>query len=465
MKMVKLARPVLTFCVAIVAAFFSNSLSLVAQSDAAPMFPAELKQATQDVAIGQIEVARRAGQAKRQFEQRRQRQSQANNYGTSRQQSVLVGSESSPNERNKLVSSRQPIQSVSTGSMQTGESHRNPTDEGWFGTVMTIPDGKTCSGAKVVVHPPVSNGTNQYTFIVENLGAGSSEPFTVDFTTSNDVRVLQVFPFSASTSEHSVSVKFDGLGAYAQSKIHIKTTSATKGKFDFQAKVRMEKVQAFRVATTPSKTQEEPVSSNTSLASNSTTGNSSVSETPATNSAASVTSDERYKLASTAQQRKPVTEPTVSESEIEIAESDQNSHAATSDEKYLLTTSLAGPKALVPNQEYDFEIFASNTMASDSTEIIIQLNLPSGLMITNLDRQAWINQEQRTVSWQIPSLASGATETIRYRVKTTDEGGGQLQSLVVGMNNRVEGHVELKSVISTIENKGEDSNDQAVYSN
>ena len=365
MKMVKLARPVLTFCVAIVAAFFSNSLSLVAQSDAAPMFPAELKQATQDVAIGQIEVARRAGQAKRQFEQRRQRQSQANNYGTSRQQSVLVGSESSPNERNKLVSSRQPIQSVSTGSMQTGESHRNPTDEGWFGTVMTIPDGKTCSGAKVVVHPPVSNGTNQYTFIVENLGAGSSEPFTVDFTTSNDVRVLQVFPFSASTSEHSVSVKFDGLGAYAQSKIHIKTTSATKGKFDFQAKVRMEKVQAFRVATTPSKTQEEPVSSNTSLASNSTTGNSSVSETPATNSAASVTSDERYKLASTAQQRKPVTEPTVSESEIEIAESDQNSHAATSDEKYLLTTSLAGPKALVPNQEYDFEIFASNTMASD----------------------------------------------------------------------------------------------------
>ncbi len=429
MKMIQLARPILTYGFVLIATVASSSVSLAVQSDAPPVFPTELKHAIQDASLSQTESARRAGQAIRQGEERRMRRS------------VLIGSEQPAKSANKFVSSRHSIASAPIRSSQAStlsEAEKNQSDSEWFGTVMTIPDGETCSGAKIVVHPPISNGTNQYTFSVENLGAASSESFTVDFTTPDDVRVLQVFPFTASASDHSVSVKFEGLEAHTQSKIHIKTTSATKGKFDFQAKVHMEKIQAFQVATTPTATKPRAKTKRTQS-----------SKKASASTVASAAKPEPYKLASTTQKLEPINEPVVKteELQIEIVPNSANGHSATSDAKYKLTTSLSGPKTLASNREYDFEIFVSNTTNDISTEIIIQLNLPPGLMITNLDRQAWVNQEQRTVSWKVSPLEVGMTETITYRIKTGETEGDQIQSIVVGMANRLEGHIELKSEI------------------
>ena len=113
----------------------------------------------------------------------------------------------------------------------------------------------------------------------------------------------------------------------------------------------------------------------------------------------------------------------------------------------ILTTSLTGSQVLAIGAEEDFQIEIKNPSDYLANDIVVQLTLPTGLMIRNLDRQAWLNEQARTVSWKIDSLPPGASETIQYRVKSLSR-GMQIQKIAVGMNDQFQSIVEHQTEIT-----------------
>jgi hypothetical protein len=294
-----------------------------------------------------------------------------------------------------------------------------------FGTVMTFPDGDSCSSAKIVVHPPESTEDNEFSFFVQNIGSAKSEPFLVEFETPGDVSIMQVFPFGAKTTRNKVVVEFEGLASGSQQPVHIKTTASTQGKFSFQTRIRMEKVHAFEVETgestppqitRPNEGMPLQFASTGGAGAGTTHRLTDIPETGAARQPAQVNTDNR------------ANEPQGSLPEV------------------ALTTSLTGSEVLVEGREHEFEIIVKNRSQEMATEIVVQLATPGGLMITNLDREAWIDQQQRTVSWKIDNIEAGQAETIVYRVKalSRDE---QYQKIVVGMRNTYQGEVDFSSKV------------------
>ncbi len=113
----------------------------------------------------------------------------------------------------------------------------------------------------------------------------------------------------------------------------------------------------------------------------------------------------------------------------------------------ILTTSLTGSPILANGTEADFQIEIKNPSDYLANDIIVQLTLPTGLMISNLDRQAWLDEQARTISWRVVSLAPGASETIQYRVKSLSL-GMQVQKIAVGMNDQFQSIVEHQTEIT-----------------
>lgn len=114
----------------------------------------------------------------------------------------------------------------------------------------------------------------------------------------------------------------------------------------------------------------------------------------------------------------------------------------------ILTTSLTGSQVLAIGTEADFQIEIKNPSDYLANDIIVQLTLPTGLMIRNLDRQAWLDEQARTISWKLDSLPPGASETIQYRVKSLSR-GMQFQKIAVGMNDQFQSIVEHQTEITT----------------
>ena len=69
-------------------------------------------------------------------------------------------------------------------------------------------------------------------------------------------------------------------------------------------------------------------------------------------------------------------------------------------------------------------------------------------MVTKLDREAWIDQHNRTISWKIERLGPGQAETIVYHVQAAGT-EDQYQKIVVGMRNIYQGQVDFNSRVMT----------------
>lgn len=93
--------------------------------------------------------------------------------------------------------------------------------------------------------------------------------------------------------------------------------------------------------------------------------------------------------------------------------------------KATLTTQLSGPLKMELGATGDFIILVANPTHSTVKNVAVTLDLPDGLDVVVLDRQAWIDQEDRTVTWRLPTVISGDEVFIRYRVKATT--GGDIQ--------------------------------------
>ncbi len=327
----------------------------------------------------------------------------------------------------------------------TPDRNESATDgDDSFGTVMTFPvSEKNCAEPEVVIHPPSSTSVNEFAFIVENIGSARAGRFTVEISTPADVSILRVFPFHAAKTTHSATVQFEGLDVHEQSPIHIKTSPGPTESFRFETVVRKEKASSFEVPFAEWTDEDQLADQNHSrqfenpyqLAS-SPKNYRSDTHAGARNSVQSLLADD----AEDAGETEKTFEDSSSDLPVSILQDNVTS-------EFILTTAISGPQVLIPGQSSDFEIRIVNHSSRVAHEVVVQLILPLGLMINNLDRQAWVDQKSRAVSWKVASIGGNQSEIIRYRVQAIGQ-GDQLQKVALGMDNILQGHVEFKSTIT-----------------
>lgn len=112
-----------------------------------------------------------------------------------------------------------------------------------------------------------------------------------------------------------------------------------------------------------------------------------------------------------------------------------------------LSATVNGPVTLNANEVAEFGITVTNPNSHQAADIVVQLTVPAGLHITVLDREAWFDEENQTLSWEMATLEPGQQETIQYRAVATTT-GQQNQKVTVGMQNVYQGKAQLVTLIS-----------------
>ena len=77
-----------------------------------------------------------------------------------------------------------------------------------------------------------------------------------------------------------------------------------------------------------------------------------------------------------------------------------------------------GPDYLSLNQIGEYEIAVANSSSNVTSVSRILLQVPNGVEIVAVQREAEINNQERTLSWSIDQLGSGEQQRIRFRVKS-----------------------------------------------
>jgi hypothetical protein len=125
----------------------------------------------------------------------------------------------------------------------------------------------------------------------------------------------------------------------------------------------------------------------------------------------------------------------------------------------VLETTVIGPETLVRDVPEEFEIVVLNISDQTATNIVIQMDVPEDLTLTELDRNVWLDSDNRTVSWAIDELPSGTKEVIRYS-SVSGRPGRHKQTISVGMQNSFQGETSFESIViqnddyETIEHPG-----------
>jgi len=104
--------------------------------------------------------------------------------------------------------------------------------------------------------------------------------------------------------------------------------------------------------------------------------------------------------------------------------------------------STGTPSVFLLNQPKIFEIKVQNYSTQNATNIIVQMQISDNLLLTGFDRQSWVDESRRTVSWKIASLESKTETVIRFRAQSNAT-GRETQKITAGMGNRFQGKWEI----------------------
>jgi Tfp pilus assembly protein PilF len=113
-----------------------------------------------------------------------------------------------------------------------------------------------------------------------------------------------------------------------------------------------------------------------------------------------------------------------------------------------IATRLRGPKRSQVGQPIEFELLIENRSVSAAENVTVELKVSERMDVTVLDRQANFDGSNRTITWQVPSLAANSTETIKYSA-VGRSAGSVLQTVSVAANSQPAGDLKLQTEIST----------------
>jgi hypothetical protein len=114
----------------------------------------------------------------------------------------------------------------------------------------------------------------------------------------------------------------------------------------------------------------------------------------------------------------------------------------------VISTMLVGSSVLIQGESSEYKIEISNPSKRLVTDIVVQLHLPETMIITNLDRPAWVNDDERTVSWELESLGAGQVETIKYQFMALDS-QEIVQKIRLGMEGIFQGSLRANAAVQS----------------
>lgn len=128
--------------------------------------------------------------------------------------------------------------------------------------------------------------------------------------------------------------------------------------------------------------------------------------------------------------------------------------------KPVIQATVVGPKSITTDVPDLFEIEVSNSSNRNATNIVVQMGVSEDLTITDFDRQAWLDKENRTVSWKLTELPGGYKDVIRFRAVSSTPGKHE-QSITIGMENTFQGQTAF--VANVIQKPGDETNQSPVF--
>ncbi|MFK7766544.1 MAG: hypothetical protein AB8B55_04935 [Mariniblastus sp.] len=134
-------------------------------------------------------------------------------------------------------------------------------------------------------------------------------------------------------------------------------------------------------------------------------------------------------------QQQPVTARLGDSPPIEDNRSDQLSPVANK----MLTTTVIGPERLSTSSADDFEIVITNESSVAARDVVVEFSVSEDVTVTKLDREAWLDDENRVVAWKVPEIPAGGREVIRYSA-ICETAGRYRQSIRLGANGAFQGN-------------------------
>lgn len=359
---------------------------------------------------------------------------------------------------------------------------------------------KRAASPKIIIRNPFvqPHNPNLYLFVVENIGTVDATNATVDLYVPQDVTITNVVPASASSSAQRAHVNLANLAAGAKSIIEVEV-SPTTNVVEFQTRLALESVHVFSTSANPnylvrSQPQApiasqlvvplspptevvsaiplepiaapkysvpvtqvsqvkspllplEPIAPTPTIAA----VPAAVAPTPA--APATVAASAANPVAETSGRTGRAQPPNIANAALNSANGVQahlasaRAVAAQVSVDAQLSATVDGPVTLNANEEANFSITVTNPKPSEATGIIVQLSVPTGLKVTVLDRDAWFDEKNQTISWEISQLSSGQQETIQY--KAVGQAAGQKnQKVTIGMQDVYQGKAQLVTLVS-----------------
>ncbi len=362
---------------------------------------------------------------------------------------------------------------------------------------------KRAASPKIIIRNPFvqPHNPNLYLFVVENVGTVDATNASVDLYVPQDVTITNVVPASASSSAQRAHVNLSNLKAGSKSIIEVEV-SPTTNVVEFQTRLALESVHVFSTIANPNYVAQSKTEAST--AAPTTTPIAAELNVPLAPPAEVVSAIPLEPLA-TPKYSVPVTQvsqvkspllplepiaatPTIvpaapavatpgaaevgtnpvadatarsgkaqppnfanaalnsaNGAQAQLASARAVAAQVSADAK--LSATVDGPVTLTANQEANFSITVTNPNDTEASRIIVQLSVPSGLKVTVLDRDAWFDQENQTISWEINQLASGQQETIQYKA-VGNAVGQKNQKVTIGMQDVYQGKAQLVTLVS-----------------
>ena len=260
----------------------------------------------------------------------------------------------------------------------------------------------------VVRSPFVQPGNpNRYLFVVENIGTVDAASARVDLRVPAGVVLKQVVADSASSTARHAIVHIDDLKAGEKDILEVEIQPTTVD-VNFETSLTLETKRSFHGVTLPKK--------------------SVVSSVPSAMPTAS-----------------PVASEVTTQASFQNSEMIDTSPVSAGNGN--VSATVEGPVLLAAGETGDFAIVVNNPNYGEASNVVVQLAIPQGLKITTLDREAWINDEDNTISWELASLGARQEVAIQYKAvgKTY---GQQVQKVTLGMADVYQGDAKLVTLVS-----------------
>ena len=346
---------------------------------------------------------------------------------------------------------------------------------------------------EIVIRTPFvqPHNPNLYLFVVENVGSVNATMATVDLYVPQGVVITNVVPSTATHTSQRAHIGLTNLNAGAKAIIEVEVSPTTEI-VEFQTRMSLESVHKFTTAAKPNFSVQshsplkmprsiippsnvatlptaevaaandpfgEPQPMPAATMSNQSTltplapltFEAPVAPQPTSPAKSQVTSVEN--VVNTLTRSGKAQPPNIANAvaidtnatQAKLVSATRVAAQASVDSK--LSATVDGPVVLDANQLADFSITVTNPNTSEAAGIIVQLQVPSGLKVTVLDRDAWFDDENQTISWEISQLASGQQETIQYKA-VGQAIGQQNQKVTIGMQDIYQGKAQLVTLVA-----------------